>query len=260
MFGQKSTPKQRFYAMYTETPEKITYTSKVDGAADWYMLCNAGRGTDCLVYLHGHGSRGDQLFTRADIKNRLPLIAKLNLSVIAPDLRGNSWMCPTVVEDLSDILNTCREKYGFRNYVFVSGSMGGTGALIFAIRHPELADAVGVMGGATKLRRYCDFLRRHGRLSIHKEILDAIEAHYDDRAYELHDVSAQAEKLTMPLYYAHGTADGIMPKTEMFDLRDKLDGRPGKVFRAIPHGGHDSPIPLFGEILESLLTMMKDKR
>ena len=242
--------------MYTETPEKITYTSKVDGASDWYMLCDAGRGTDCLVYLHGHGSHGDQLFTRADIKTRLPIIAGLGLSVIAPDLRGNSWMNPTVVDDLADILATCREKYGFNRFVFVAGSMGGTGAMIFAVRHPELVDAVGVMGGATKLTRYCEFLRRRGKLPIHREILEAIEAHYDENAYALHDVSAQAEKLTMPLYYAHGTADGIMPKTEMFDLRDKLDGRPGKIFRAIPHGGHDSPIPLFGEILEYLLEQL----
>ena len=238
--------------MYTETPEKIVYTSKVDGAEDWYMLCNAGRGSDCLVYLHGHGSHGDQLFTREDIKTRLPLIAGLNLSVIAPDLRGNSWMNPTVVADLAGILETAREKHGFRRFVFVSGSMGGTGALIFAVRRPELVDAVGVMGGATKLRRYCEFLR-HARLSIHKEILDAIETHYREEDYDLHDVSAQAEKLTMPLYYAHGKADGIMPVQEMYDLRDKLEGRPGKTFRAIPHGGHDSPIPLFGEMLSDLL-------
>ena len=244
--------------MYTETPERIDYTSRVDGTKDWYMFCDAGRGADCLVYLHGHGSRGDQLFTRADIKDRLPLIAKLNLSVIAPDLRGNSWMCPTVVEDLADILTTCRAKYGLRHFVFVSGSMGGTGAMIFAVRHPELVAALGVMGGATKLKRYCEFLR-HGKLAIHKEILDAIEEHYTEKDYELHDVSAQAEKLTMPLYYAHGKADGIMPVAEMYDLRDKLDGRPGKTFRAIPHGGHDSPIPLFGEILSDLLGQIGKK-
>jgi pimeloyl-ACP methyl ester carboxylesterase len=242
--------------MYTETPVKIVYQSKVDGAEDWYMLCDAGRGSDCLVYLHGHGSRGDQLFTREDIKSRLPLIAELGLSVVAPDLRGNSWMCPTEVDDLADILENCREKYGFKHFVFVAGSMGGTGALIFAVRRPELVSAVGVMGGATKLKRYCEFLR-HAKLSIHKEILDAIEAHYTESDYDLHDVSAQAERLTMPLYYAHGKADGIMPVAEMYDLRDKLDGRPGKVFRAIPHGGHDSPIPLFGEILEYLLNALK---
>ena len=238
--------------MYTETPEKIVYTSKVDGASDWYMFCNAGRRTDCLVYLHGHGSRGDQLFTRSDVKERLPFIAKLELSVIAPDLRGNSWMCPTVVSDLADLLVSAREKYGLRRFVFVSVSMGGTGAMIFAVRHPELVAALGVLGGATKLRRYREFLRS-GALPIHKEILDAIEAHYSESDYELHDVSAQAEKLAMPLYYAHGAADRIMPAGEMYDLRDKLDGRPGKTFRAIPNGDHDSPIPLFREILSDLL-------
>ena len=241
--------------MYTETPERIDYTSRVDGTKDWYMFCDAGRGADCLVYLHGHGSTGDQLFTRADIKDRLPLIAEFNLSVIAPNLRGNAWMCPAAVEDLACLLTSAREKHGLRHFVFVSGSMGGTGALIFAVRRPELVDAVGVMGGATNLRRYREFLR-HAKLSIHKEILDAIEAHYTESDYDLHDVSAQAEKLAMPLYYAHGKADGIMPVGEMYDLRDKLDGRPGKTFRAIPHGGHDSPIPLFGEILSNLLAQI----
>ena len=237
---------------YTAEPKRIEYTSCVDGTNDWYMLCDAGSGSDCLVYLHGHGSTGDQLFTRADIKTRVPLIERLHLSVVSPNLRGNAWMCRAAVTDLAGILVACRERYGFRRYIFVSGSMGGSGAMIFAVRRPELVDALGVMGGATKLRRYLEFLRR-GKLSIHREIADAIEAHYTADDYEAHDVSAQAEKLTMPLFYAHGTADGIMPVAEMYDLRDKLDGRPGKVFRAITHGGHDSPIPLFGEILEYLL-------
>ena len=60
----------------------------------------------------------------------------------------------------------------------------------------------------------------------------------------------------MPLFFAHGTADGIMPVQEMYDLRDRLDGRPGKVFRAVPRGGHDSPLPLFGEILKTLLAQL----
>ena len=240
---------------YKAVPKRIEYASRVDGASDWYMLCDAGAGSDCLVYLHGHGSGGDQLFTREDIKVRLPLLEKFKLSVVSPNLRGNAWMCPAAVTDLADILTSCREKHGFKRYVFVSGSMGGTGAMIFAVRRPELVDALGIMGGATKLRRYLEFLR-HGKLSIHREIADAIEAHYTEADYELHDVSAQAEKLAMPLFFAHGKADGIMPVSEMYDLRDKLEGRPGKEFRAISHGGHDSPIPLFGEILQYLLTQL----
>ena len=237
-------------------PMSVEYTSSVDGFRDRYLFHDAGKNTDCLVYLHGHGSDGSQLFTREDIKVNLPLIEELGLSVISPDLRGNAWMCPAAVADLANILAVCREKYGWKRFVFMGGSMGGTGALIFAVRHPELVDALGVMGGVSKLRRYREALRRRCRLSIHREILDAIEAHYQESEYELHDVSAQAEKLTMPLYFAHGTADGIMQAAEMYDLRDRLDGRPGKFFRAVPHGGHDSPLPLFGEILKTLLEQL----
>jgi len=236
-------------------PRKLFYTSRVDGSADWYMFHDAGRGTDCLVYLHGHGSTGDQLFTRADIKTQLPLIESLGLSVISPNLRGNAWMCRAAVTDLAELLTDCRDKYGFRRYIFVAGSMGGTGALIFAVRHPELVAALGVLGGATNLRRYREFLRG-GNKPIHREILDAIETHYREEDYDPHDVSAQAEKLTMPLVFFHGEADEIMPVTEMYDLRDKLNAKPDAFFRAIPGGNHDAPIPEFGKILKRLLEQL----
>ena len=158
------------------TPLTVGYTSAVDGLRDRYLLHDAGKGTDCLVYLHGHGADGSQLFTREDIKVNLPLIVGLGLSVISPDLRGNGWMCPAAVADLAKILGSCREKYGFRHFVFMGGSMGGTGALIFSVRHPELVSALGVMGGVSKLRRYREALQRRCRLSIHREILDAIAA------------------------------------------------------------------------------------
>ena len=236
-------------------PQRLTYTSRIDGTVDWYMLHDAGRGTDCLVYLHGHGSTGEQLFTRKDIQSRLPLIERLNLSVVSPNLRGNAWMCPAAVDDLAQLLTDCRDRYGFRRYVFVSGSMGGTGALIFAVRHPELVAALGVMGGVTRIDRYREFLRRGSR-PIHREILDAIEAHYEAADYALHDVAAQAEKLTMPLVYHHGAADEIMPVSEMYDLRDRLGNKPAARFHAIPGGDHDAPIPYFGETLEGLLRQL----
>ena len=41
-------------------PVRFEYVSKVDNYKDWYMVHDAGEKTDCLVYLHGHGSNGDQ--------------------------------------------------------------------------------------------------------------------------------------------------------------------------------------------------------
>lgn len=243
----------------TIKPQKIEYVSGVDGTADWYMFHNAGNGTDCLVNLHGHGSAGDQFFvsrqdelSKAVFKAKFELIEKYHLSIIAPNLRGNAWMCPSAVSDLADILCSCRNRYGFRRYIFLSGSMGGTGSLIFAVRRPELVDALGIAGGVTKLRRYLEFLK-NGNLPIHKEILEAIESHYDEESYDLHDVSDQAEKLTMPLFFAHGEADLLMPVSEMHDLHDRIGERPDAIFRVIPGGDHNAPCALYCEILEYLL-------
>ena len=71
--------------------EKKEYFSKTDGTADWYMLYNAGAASDCVIYLHGHGSHGDQLFTREDIKWFGELLVKKNFSILSPNLRDNAW-------------------------------------------------------------------------------------------------------------------------------------------------------------------------
>ncbi len=242
-------------------PLRVDYRSQVDGTPDWYLLVNAGTGTDCLVNLHGHGSAGDQFFLNPDDPPQQAKMARLqkhNLSVIAPNLRDNAWMCPAAVSDLADILAECREKYGFRRYIFICGSMGGTGALIFSMRHPELVDALGIMAGVTNMRRYLEFLRQ-GDLPIHKEILEAIASHYTDADYDLNHVAAQAGKLAMPLFFAHGEDDQLMPVTEMYDLRDRLSGKPDAVFRSIPAGDHNSPGKCFGEMLEYLMAEL-DRR
>ena len=48
---------------------KLTYRSPVDGLEDWALLWPGTRAGAWLVFLHGHGSQGDQLFTRADIRD-----------------------------------------------------------------------------------------------------------------------------------------------------------------------------------------------
>ncbi len=232
-------------------PERLCYTSRADGAEDWFMLRDAGPGSDCLVYLHGHGSDGNQLFTRKDVMAAIPLVAAKGLSVVAPNLRGNAWMCPSAVQDLADLLAGLREKRKFRRYVVIGGSMGGTGALVFAMRHPDLVDALGIMGGVTSLRRYREWLKR-GTLPVHREILAAVENHYRAADYEAHDVAEHCETLAMPLVFAHGGADEIMPVSEMEDLRSRMAGRPNARFEKIPGGDHDSPLSRFASMLDEL--------
>ena len=234
-------------------PVKFDYISKVDNYKDWYMVHDAGENTDCVVYLHGHGSNGDQLFVRSDFKSRCDLIEKLHLSVFSPNLRNNSWMSPAAVEDLNKILTENKEKYKWKRLFFMTGSMGATGALIFAVLHPELVDGLGLLGAVCDIGEYRTFCQNQHTYPIHKEIADAITANYtDESAYEKHSAIKHVEKLTMPIRFYHGTEDPVMLISEMYRMQEALKDHSDAIFRAIP-GTHDAPAPFFNEVLLSLL-------
>ena len=50
-------------------PRQKEYISSVDGKKDIYFVHEAGKGRDCIVFLHGHGSHGDQIFTNPKLEN-----------------------------------------------------------------------------------------------------------------------------------------------------------------------------------------------
>lgn len=228
--------------------QKITFKSLHDSTEDYYFLENNTPAGDCVVVLHGHGSHGDQIYTRKDLQIRLQTIRQLKLNIISPNLRDNAWMAPAAVSDLKQILLECRQKYSFNRYIFVCGSMGGTGALIFAIQHPELVDALIVLGAASSIKRYREFCRK-GDKWIHSDIAEAIGKNYSDGDYEISDVCLHAERLTMPLKYFHGEADEIMPVSELYALRDCRQWHANAYFQSIPDGDHDSPLTYFSEAL-----------
>ncbi|MEI7435703.1 MAG: hypothetical protein WCL16_02720, partial [bacterium] len=67
--------------------EKLTYQSAEDGVHDWALAwrppCD---GKSWVVSLHGHGSSGDQLFTRADLKEMwLSRYRASGLGVLSPN-------------------------------------------------------------------------------------------------------------------------------------------------------------------------------
>lgn len=49
---------------------RIEYTGR-DGFADWALARLPESGADWVVCIHGHGSNGDQLYVREDIKKHL---------------------------------------------------------------------------------------------------------------------------------------------------------------------------------------------
>ncbi len=228
--------------------EKLIYTSDQDGLQDWALARPPESGRVWVVHLHGHGSGGDQICTRADIKEHwLARYLELGLGVLSPNLRGNSWMCPEAVEDLRALLEAVRRDYGARWFCLVSGSMGGTGNLIYATVHPEDVAVVVALCPATDIASYHEWCRLNPG-SIRDEIRNAIECFYGgtpgsvaDR-YLKHSALRHADRLTMPLFLSHAVGDEIIPVEQSRALVRRLGGCSDTTYVEIPEGNHDSPL------------------
>lgn len=230
---------------------RVDYASPVDNAPDWHLQHDGAPNRPCVVMLHGHGAHGDQLLTRPDLTRWLPELAALQINLLLPNLRDNAWMSPAAAADLAWLLSTVPQRRS--KIVLWAGSMGGTGALIFAVLHPELVDALVVMGAATDLGRYRDWCGRQPA-AIPAEIHRAIMAAYAGSSCRAHSAVDRADRLTMPIRFRHGGADPIIPVEQARALAKRLAGRTNFDYREIPDGGHDSPLA-FG--LEDLRDMLK---
>ena len=239
--------------MFESEFEKVEYKSTADGFHDWYLVHRVRNARTCAVVLHGHGSTGDQLLTRLDVAEVWTrFLLGENVSILSPNLRGNAWMKEAAVADLRQILEAEREKNPWRKLLIVSGSMGGTGALIFTMRHPELVDGVGALGAATDPQNYLDWLEIQSRPVLREIRAALLEAYPTPELRGRNSVLRHADRLSMPVYYLHGEADATIPASEARALREKLAGKPNFFYREIGNGDHDSPLPAFPEIFRKL--------
>jgi len=233
---------------------RYDYESDLDNHADWVVLCPPAEGQSVwLVMIHGHGSHGDQLYTRPDLQQVwLPHFRKLGFGILTPNLRGNAWMGPAAAHDLHDLLAFMRGECGARQFLFVSGSMGGTSNLIYAVLHPQEVAGVVALCPATDLTSYYAWCRERNT-GVIKEIADAIEHSYGGppaaqaKTYEAHSALKNAQLLTMPLYVAHGAADATIPVSQSRRLATAMADRKDFTYIEMPEGHHDSPLPLAPE-------------
>ena len=227
---------------------KLEYVSSQDSFEDWaYIWPNAN--TDIwVVVIHGHGSNGDQLYTRPDIRKAwLGQLLAHNVSILTPNLRDSAWMSPNAAGDLHELLEYLRVEYGAQKFVFYSGSMGGTSNLIYAVLEPRDVDCLVALGAATDLSSYYNWCRKQ-KVPLLDEIADVISSSYGGRpeelpqVYEAHSVVCNFEKLTMPIYISHGIDDEIIPISQVRRLNEKLSSNKNYRYKEIAGGGHDSPI------------------
>jgi pimeloyl-ACP methyl ester carboxylesterase len=228
---------------------RLDYTSEYDGHGDWALVGGEESSATWVVFIHGHGSKADQLFTREDVRRDwLPAIKRRGAGIVSVHLRGNTWMNPAAVCDLHDVLAYLREHYSVRSFVFLSGSMGGTSNLIYATRHPEDVAGLIALGAMADLAKYYLWARRQSDSEILAEIADAIrqsyggEPHDIPHIYDSHNALLHSNRLTMPVFFVHGQADALMP-IEQARLFAEAKNTPNSfLFHEITDGNHDSPL------------------
>ncbi|MCE9590765.1 MAG: alpha/beta fold hydrolase [Planctomycetes bacterium] len=229
--------------------ERLSYTSDTDGATDWTLARPGKRGSPgastWVVQIHGHGSSGDQLFTRPDIRQHwLPRYLEKDFGVLSPNLRGNAWMSPAAASDLQSLLTLVRERYDVKKFLLISGSMGGTSNVIFSSLFPELIAGTIAMCPATDLvtyRRWCEGFPAHGTI---QDIRRAIETGYGNEESKMaaHSAVRHAARLTMPVFIAHGNADAIIPVSESRTLAAAMPVGSNFYYMEMENGDHDAPL------------------
>jgi len=234
---------------------KITYRSDADGREDWALAVPGENPLGIgIVVLHGHGSGGDQFFTWKQLGDGRDFLSRLRCGILSPDLRGNAWMCPEAVEDLAKLMIFAKKRFKWRKIILASGSMGGTGGLIFASHHPELVDAVVALGAATDLASYVSWCGRQ-KLEVCGRIAEAIRTAYknDRELMKSHSSLARYENLTIPVWLCHGVADEIIPVSQARRLAGKMAEFPDFVYREVWRGDHDSPMLSFIECVSQAI-------
>jgi pimeloyl-ACP methyl ester carboxylesterase len=221
------------------------------GIDDWALIWPPdGRQRTWFVVIHGHGSAGDQLYTRPDIRTMwLPEFRRGGAGILTPNLRGNAWMCPEAADDLHALLGLARERYGAERFILASGSMGGTSNLLYGVQQPGDVAGIVALCPAGDLASYYAWCR-HRDEGVWKEIADAIRVAYKGepaqaaRRYAQCSALHNARRLTMPTFVAHGTGDDVIPIAQSRRLVGALAEAPGLAYVEMPGGHHDSPLAL----------------
>lgn len=231
-----------FGKFFPENLKRLDYCSSVDGLEDYAYILPGNNPEFWIIVLHGHGSHGDQLYARKDVRESwLKPFRTIGAGIISPNLRDNAWMNPAAVSDLHELINYLRNEYSLKKTLFYSGSMGGTGNLIYSILYPEDVDGVVSLGAATDLKSYRKWCLEQDKPVI-REIAEAISTAYKEDELEKHSTLLNAEKLNMPVYFIHGGADEIIPVEQARKLAEKLRDKVDFFYEEIPGGNHDSPL------------------
>ena len=234
-------------------PARRFFNCSADGSKWPYLIqLPASEPSAILLYLHGHYSDETQGMTTGIYEDAFGKLRReclrRNWAYVCAYYGGNTWMGQLAEGGLADLIGILRAEYPGRKVYLSGGSMGGSSALVFAVRRPELIDGVIARCPAGDIESYYAFVREQDG-AVFESISAAIRMHYTidgrDLATELKARSAlrNAERLTMPVVISHGAADATIPVDATRRLVIRLQELGARVdYTEIPGGGHDAPI------------------
>jgi pimeloyl-ACP methyl ester carboxylesterase len=190
-----------------------------------------------VIALHGHGSDRWQFIkdNRGECKGVRDAAAKFGLIVVSPDYRAKtSWMGPKAEADVVQIISEVKKRHHVNRVFIAGGSMGGTGALTFAVLHPELIAGVCSLNGTANLVEYDKF-----QVAISASFGGSTTEVPDE--YKKRSAEFWPDKFTMPIALTTGGKDTTVPPQSVLRLAEKLKQAKRKVLSIHrEEGGHST--------------------
>lgn len=209
---------------------------------------------DVVIGLHGHGADRWQFATdqRPECSAFRTFAQELQMIAISPEYGSKtSWMGPAAEQDLLQIIKQIEAKYNVGRVFLVGGSMGATGALTFASRHPELIDGVVAMNGHANHLEFENF---------QEAVIESFGGTKMDVPMEYKKRSAEywPERLSMPIAFTVGMADSIVPPHSVIRLSNILSMLGDVSFLIVDErGGHDTNL---GDAMRAMKFMLNQAK
>ena len=207
-----------------------TFRASVDGTEQRFVELVSTEGAsfrEALIALHGHGSDRWQFVReeRGECAAAREVAAARGMLFVSPDYRAKtSWMGPKAESDMLDLIAWMRRERGVERIFICGGSMGGTSALTFAARHPDLVSGVVAMNPLADHLSYTNFQ-------------DAIAASFGgDKVqargeYVRRSALNYPERFTMPVSITLGGKDRSVPPQSARELARKISfARPDLIY------------------------------
>lgn len=225
-----------------ESPVECVFVADYDGSEQKYLqMFPRGLAVDqpvsVIIALHGHGSDRWQfvLQSRDECRAARDVAAANAMVFVSPDYRAKtSWMGPAAEADMLQIIGLLKQQFQLKRLILCGGSMGGTGALTFTARHPQLIDGVVSLNGTANLQEFAGFQEAMAE-SFGGSKSEAPEQ------YRLRSAELFPEQFSMPLAATTGGRDDIVPPPSVLRLLKAVARDNPRVLSIHrPEGGHST--------------------